>query len=210
MGTIYFNGESYGGGGGSSDALIYNPNTDYFGMVYDGTWRDVLYAGFQEESLVPILTSNVSSDVGEAIRDSASNDQGVAYYDRQFPLEAFKAFDGDNNTCWSSNSVGPSNAYVGFHWFSPVIVARVELTLMKILSDRTTIPSAWTIYTSNDGQVWREAGSVTTKVDEVVSLQLPTARQCSYVKLMSSASNIGWGDYVAISEIKIYGRKVSN
>lgn len=58
---------------GGGNCLSYNPETDYFGMSYNGVWHDVVYAGFQfnrvvydsgevAEYAIPLTVSPYSKD----------------------------------------------------------------------------------------------------------------------------------------------------
>ena len=60
-----------------SIALTYNPETDYFGMVYDGVWRDVLLANFQKH---PVYLYNKGADntdlIGNIVASSMAFNRG--------------------------------------------------------------------------------------------------------------------------------------
>lgn len=124
----------------TNGVLTYKPETDYFGIEYNGEWKNVLFAGFQSRALIPIL----SSDSGYGVTVSASSK-----YSDQFA--AYKAFDGLDNTIWGANEGASLPHWLLIKFTEPVIVSKFD-----ILFETYITSCKFKLQGSNDNSVYTD------------------------------------------------------
>lgn len=102
MGKIMLNGQTLIESGESGNALTYNPDTDYFGAMYNGEWKDVVYAGFQAKYLYKLGQFPLKDIVGDLTRYNIKVSYGSGAYGA-YPIVTYNAesikleCDGDGN-----------------------------------------------------------------------------------------------------------------
>lgn len=139
-----------------------------FGDALDGSWTNYCIKDLAFENtalLVPIMTGDDYTDAdGRVWKASAST-----VYAANYP--AYKAFDGNANTCWACGNASGANSHNGRECPTWVQIEMPEAVMIDgyILQgmrapDRTNSPTKWQLLGSNDGTEFVEIDSRDTTV----------------------------------------------
>lgn len=136
--------------------------------------------------LVPTMTSNTTPS-GECI--SSSNQSGT---------DAYMAFDQNDNTLWSANTLGSS--WLGYIFTSKQKVSRFRL---KYYADRV-VPSV-TVQGSDDGTTWNDIETITTSASADTEYSFDNNTSYYEYRLVF---NMGSGVRATIYRVQFYQRTV--
>ena len=170
-------------------------------LLADSTWFTAICNSTHFEKVlnvkVPTMTSNTSPS-GQAIADSAYPD-GEFFY-------AYKAFDGDDNSCWC-NARG-NTGYIGYKFSKKVRVNKLCLITNNDENAPYTIKD-FDIYGSDNGTDWS-----TPIYSDTKNSSSPLSKQYfninnnkSYLYYKVQAKNTHNGAYTAIGTVQFYGRE---
>lgn len=170
-------------------------------LLADSTWFTVICNSTHFEKVlnvkVPTMTSNTSPS-GEAIADSRFI-SGEAFY-------AYKAFDGDNNTCWC-NARG-NTGYIGYKFPKKVCVNKLSLITNSDENAPYTIKD-FDIYGSDNGTDWSTPiySGTKTSATKLSKQDFNINNNKSYLYYKVQAKNTHNGAYTTIGTVQFYGRE---
>lgn len=168
--------------------VVYNANIDSLDVYVNGSIVGSLYCGFSVHALVPIMTSN-STPSGLA---SASTEYGIGL--------AFKAFDGDDNTRWSSNSGSATQS------LTYAFDTAKKISKYKIVSNGTDRITSWDLRASNDNSQWTVLGTYTRSSIINEEIDVTTTQSYKYYQIYVTGSARGISTAgCAIETVQYYG-----
>ena len=138
--------------------------------------------------LVPIMTG-YNTPSGEVI-ESTHDQQNYGW----------KAFDGNENTVWSTSN--PTNDYVGYHFTSPKHITKFTFSA-TVASGKGSHVKGYKIQGSNDGNNWSDIYVGTCAYDGYQSILTHDTSTYSYVRLFVQDNYPQWG--ISVKEVQFYG-----
>ena len=173
-----------------------------------GEWGKIDSTTWGPLGNVPIMTAN-NAPYGVA--------SAVSEYDSS--LQAWKAFNGQPNTTWQSDTVTSGNPWIRYQSIVPICVKKVHWEF------NTNIQSTWvTMFTqdyafkvqgSNDGSTWEDIGSeinVSRGSDNIykVDANIDNTEYFTYYQLLFTKCNgaTSGGRYGFASTLQFYGREL--
>lgn len=186
----------------NESAMTYIGLNDYCTnkLLADSTWYTAICnSDYFEKVLnvfVPTLTSNTSDDGGEAICSD--------YYAPE--LAQFKAFDGDDNSCWCNFS--GNTGYIGYKFPKKVCVNKLRLITSNDVNAPYTIKD-FNVYGSDDGLNWGTPiySGTKTSSTKLSKQDFNINNNKSYLYYKVQAKNTHSSAYTAIGTVQFYGRE---
>lgn len=176
-------------------------------IYHDGEYKKFIQEptpSRNDGGLIPILTSNTSSSLGEAVASSFfSNTRGSTPPYKAFDntLLADSGFD-----AWTTAS--GSTGWIGFKFKNGIIVNSYEIFPLNFIAEINRSPKSWTFEGSNDG------GNTWTVLDtqtNITSWEINKGKRHSFVnkkKYIYYRLNVSENNgnvYLSIGLLKIYG-----
>lgn len=214
MGKIIRNGEEFGGSSNSAENIMYNETTNVKEAISETKdevsalnsnltwWMENGYLPDPNNpiiALVPTMTSDTTPS-GQVIYSSYYSYVGEEQ-------EAWKAFDSNNNTSWSSND-NTVPQYIGYKFASKKTVTRVDVT-KRVYSVETTTMTCQ-LQGSNDGNSWTNIGDVfkhttskTTATTDTYTFDNSTPYMYYRIYISDNTSS---SVHPTFSELQFYGK----
>lgn len=180
-----------------TESLSYNPETDYFGMVYEGVWRDVVSAGFKTPvALVPEMQSDTVPS-GRVLYSSQWN--------ANLGNAAWSAFreSTQGNPGWAQQGSGSaSGQYIGYQFDQPVRVTRIRFS--RYDSANFNI-KGFTFQALDNSGGWKTLYTGVMPNDEAMHyLDIPNPDEYSAYRILVSSSYVS---HAGIRYLQFYGYK---